>query len=192
MIEQKDVIVVDITDKILEGAGDILEGVDYYPPSKWKALHRTREEDSKSRTVMSIGKAGMLDYIDGELQIGGMDDGDKYDIIRNNTKISVKTFTNHWQPVPINHTAIFPSHNLENLIGAEIYMVVCVCLDEQKLNIVGVITKERLKEIAVPCDKGEMIGVGKKYPAVAEGLWIQYNQLDPFVLEEWNDKVATA
>ena len=52
--------------------------------------------------------------------------------------------------------------------------------------------QERLKEIAVPCDKGEMIGVGKKYPAVAEGLWIQYNQLDPFVLEEWNDKVATA
>ncbi len=36
MIEQKDIIVVDITDKILEGAGDILEGVDYYPHQSGK------------------------------------------------------------------------------------------------------------------------------------------------------------
>ena len=191
MIEHGDVVVIDITDKMLRDASGILDSRGREPislPIRLKQGQTLATARQDVMAVMSIGKAGMLDYIDGELQA----DDRRYDILLNDKKVSIKTFTNHWQPVPINHTAIFPSHNLENLIDAEIYIVVCVCLKDKKLNIVGVISKERLKEIAIPCDKGEMIGVGKKYPAVAEGLWIQYNQLDPFVLEEWNDKVATA
>jgi len=202
MIEQKDTIVLDITSEMLVRANEIMEGVDKVSdagsygaePMLLKKISYKLEFKKNGRLAGYLGKAVLSDYIGRQIQIGGMANGDKYDMLISGTKVSVKTTTTkpYWQPPPLDHTVVFPNHRTDNLLGTEVFIVVCLNIDDQLLNIQGVISRERIKEIGIPCEIGEIIGAGQGYAANEAGLWMEYRELDPFVLEEWNDKVATA
>ena len=203
MISEGDFIDIPIEDDIFPEAYDIIYGIRGSGPlgegrDYGSANARRNSFETPGERNSGVSKAVIQRLIKRPV-VFGLRDGNKYDWLINGRTWANKTLSNRYDAPALNHRVTFEEYKLKNLLNVDNWIITSVCWDTENipqrphLTVCGVISENKLFEVARPMRRGETIGAGKQFEAAMTGLELEYSELDKFRLEELiDDKVATA